>query len=49
MALVKSGVPFEVAMALEDHERRGLIVIFGELDGGRFDWDRMKWVDSDGS
>jgi hypothetical protein len=43
MMLVDFGVPFEVALSLDDYERIGLIVIFGEIKGGIFEWDRMGW------
>jgi hypothetical protein len=47
MMLVESGLPFDVALGLEDHERIGLIVMLGEIKGGTFDWDRMNWKDDD--
>jgi hypothetical protein len=43
MLLVKSGVPWDVAFSLEDHEATALCIIFGQLDGGKFDFDRMAW------
>jgi hypothetical protein len=41
---VKQGVPFDVAFALYPEEAMGWSVIFGEIDGGTFDWGNMSWV-----
>lgn len=43
MALIKNGVPEEIAWELTPSERLARIVVFGQLDGGDFDWDRLKW------
>jgi hypothetical protein len=40
---VKNGVPFDVAVSWEAHERLAWGVTFGELDGGSFDWSAMRW------
>lgn len=37
------GVPFDVAMAMEYHERLACIIIDGEIEGGTFNWDSMEW------
>jgi hypothetical protein len=47
LALVKAGVPFDVAAALAPHERAAWLIILGELDGGRFDWKAMRWAKRD--
>lgn len=41
--LVHKGIPYQQAMALDASERLACIVIFGELDGGSWNWDRMEW------
>ena len=41
--LVKNGVPYSVAFALEPDERLAYVVIFGQLDGNDFDFDRGQW------
>jgi hypothetical protein len=41
--LVQCGVPYEVALRLDEVERLAHVVIFGELRGYRFDWRRMAW------
>lgn len=45
LSLVKQGIPFNVAFSLEWHEIIGWLVILGELDGGVFDWNNMKWIE----
>jgi hypothetical protein len=40
---VKNGVPYEVAAALSPARRLAYVVIAGELDGGEFDWDGLRW------
>lgn len=30
-------------MSLPEHERIAFAVAFGELDGGKFNFDRMEW------
>jgi hypothetical protein len=44
--LVKCGVPYEVALALDEAERLAFVVVLGELDGLRFDWRRLRWDDA---
>jgi hypothetical protein len=41
--LVQCGVPYEVALRLEEAERLAYVVLFGELRGYRFDWRRLAW------
>ncbi len=43
MLLVKNGVPFDVAFALDPDEMLAYTVIFGEFEGGNFDWDELRW------
>lgn len=43
LALVKSGVPFDVAFALDDDTRCGWLIALGEIEGGKFDWSSMRW------
>jgi len=43
LALVKNGVPWHVAMSLSNEERVAFCIMFGELDGGVFDWGALSW------
>lgn len=45
LALIKHGVPFEIAFNLEWPEIIGWLVIFGEMEGQKFDWNSMKWIE----
>jgi hypothetical protein len=42
---VTAGVPWDVVWALEDYESLALTVIIGECNGGKFNWDRMNWIE----
>lgn len=41
--LVKNGVPYDIAMTLDDAERLAYAVIFGQFEGSVFDWTRGQW------
>ncbi len=41
--LVKNGIPFDVAASLDDEERLAWSVIFGEFEGGHFEWETLSW------
>lgn len=44
LALVRQGVPFDVAMSLEWDELMGWNVIMGELESGKkFNWFTLSW------
>jgi hypothetical protein len=43
MILVKHGVPWDVAWGMSPARRLATLVVSGELDGGEFDWDRLRW------
>jgi hypothetical protein len=45
LALVKQGIPFDVAFSLEWPEIVGWLVIFGEMEGREFSWSSMKWIE----
>lgn len=45
-ALIKHGVPWDVAMNMSRGTRWAFLVIFGELNGNRFNWDAMQWVEN---
>lgn len=51
LGLVRSGVPFSVAFggdpptALDQAEMIAFTVIFGELEGGEFEWSTGKFKD----
>ncbi|HEY8005698.1 MAG TPA: hypothetical protein VIE66_02575 [Methylocella sp.] len=47
MSLVDAGVPWETAWAMEDFERFALLIIIGERNGGKFDWETMTWAPED--
>lgn len=44
LTLVKNGVPFDVAFGMDKIMRAAFYIIFEELDGHKFDWDKMKFV-----
>jgi hypothetical protein len=47
---VKNGVPFNVAFSIEDEGLLAAMVItFGELEGGEFDWEGMVFKKPRGS
>jgi len=41
--LVKNGIPYDIAMNLDDVERLAYAVIMGQFDGNSFNWDRGQW------
>lgn len=41
--LVKNGVPYDVAFALQPHERMAHAIVFGEFEGNEFDWSAMRF------
>lgn len=41
--LVTAGVPWDVAFSLPEEKLIAFTIIAGELNGGRFDWDGMRW------
>jgi len=47
--LLRGGVPFHIAFHgvsdLFDDERFALAVVFAELEGATFNWDRMEFVE----
>lgn len=42
--LVKCGVPYELAMEMDDAERLAHAVIFAEFEGSGFDWQAMRFT-----
>jgi hypothetical protein len=40
---VKNGIPYDVAMSLEVDEVMAHGIIFGEMEGNKWDWSRMRW------
>lgn len=43
--LVKYGVPFDVAFSLDDETRTAWCIIFGQMEGNKFDWEAGKWIE----
>ena len=43
LALTEAGVPYELAMDMDDAWALALTVARAEHQGERFDWDRMQW------
>jgi len=41
--LTKHGVPRDVVMELDAVERRGFCIAIGIIDGGKFDWNALRW------
>lgn len=46
--LVRNGVPFDVAFALDDVSRAGWCIVFSEMEGAKFNWHTMSF-DKDGT
>lgn len=44
---MKNGVPFDVAFSLEDEEAFAYGIVFGEFEGGSWDWNIMDWSKKD--
>lgn len=54
---MKNGVPMDAAFAMcpvdtseipLDVEGLAMAVVFGEIEGGQFDWDNMEWIERNG-
>jgi hypothetical protein len=43
LLLVKNNVPFDVAFAMDRTMRLAAIIVFGRMEGGHWDWERMCW------
>jgi hypothetical protein len=43
LALVKHGVPFDVAFSLSNDNRVAWNIICGEIDGGKFNWTTLNF------
>jgi hypothetical protein len=49
LALIKQGVPWKVVFGeelsgpLSNDERLAYLIMFGEMDGGTFNWSTGKW------
>jgi hypothetical protein len=41
--LVKNGVPYETALALEERELIAHYIVMGEHEGGTWDWGTNDW------
>jgi len=41
--LVKNGIPFDVAFGVDDITRTAWCIAFSEMEGHRFDWERMEF------
>ena len=39
---------FDLAFSISDEQVKAWTVIYGEIDGGRFDWGRNEWIPFDG-
>lgn len=42
---MKNGVPWDEAWSMEPVEALAAAVVFGEMEGNRFDWQSMTWKD----
>ena len=43
LALIKHGISEETAFSLSANVRTAMVIMFGELEGGTFDWNRQRW------
>lgn len=44
--LIKYGMDNDLAFAMNHTLRKAAIIVFGQLDGGSWDWDFMNWRDN---
>ena len=47
LRLVKHGVPWRDAWAMSPTRRWAVIVAAGEIDGGSYDWNTLRWREPD--
>ena len=40
---MKNGVPYDVALDMDDADRLAHLIVFGEYEGNRWNWRRMAW------
>lgn len=45
--LLRSGVPYDVAMSYDDDERLAAVVVQGQFDGNKFSWEESRWLTRD--
>jgi hypothetical protein len=43
LVLIKNNVPFDVAFSLDPEEVLAWSIIFGEMEGGVWNWAKMGW------
>jgi hypothetical protein len=43
--LIKNGIPFDIAMSIDVAEGKAWAVIFGQFEGGEYDWAANRWKD----
>lgn len=41
--LVQRGVPYDLARDMTPEEVFSHVIVFGEMEGGKFDWEKMRW------
>ncbi len=41
--LVRNGIPFDVAFTVDDVTRAAWCIVFSEMEGNRFNWNRMQF------
>lgn len=44
---MRNGIPFDVAFQLDDVTRAAWCIVFSEMEGRVFDWDRMAFKDDE--
>jgi hypothetical protein len=42
-SLIKHGVAFDIAWSLSDAEVAAYCILFGEIEGGKFTWQTLRW------
>jgi hypothetical protein len=45
--LVRNGIPFDVAFGVDDVTRAAWSIVFSEMEGNTFDWNRMEFFKED--
>lgn len=42
---MSNGVPFDVAFSLDDNTRAAWCITYSEMNGAKFDWRRMQFLE----
>jgi hypothetical protein len=45
LVLIKNGMDNDLAFAMNWTMRKAAVIAFGMLNGGRWNWDTMSWIE----